>query len=104
MDPGNNVHATDTTGIVVMTQLQPISVVFTLPEDELPQMTEALARGHGRPSTALSRDDGTVLDTGTVALLDNQIDQTTGTIRVKATFPNAHQRSGRASSSTRAYW
>ena len=54
-------------------------------------MTEALAQG--APSVvALARDDGTVLDTGTVALLDNQIDQTTGTIRVKATFPNAHLR------------
>ena len=53
-------------------------------------MTEALSRG--TPSVvALARDDGTVLDSGTVALLDNQIDQTTGTIRVKATFPNAHQ-------------
>jgi multidrug efflux system membrane fusion protein len=91
VDPGNIVHATDTTGIVVMTQLQPISVMFTLPEDEVPKMTEALARGT-TSVVALARDDGTVLDSGTVALLDNQIDQTTGTIRVKATFPNAHQR------------
>jgi multidrug efflux system membrane fusion protein len=91
VDPGNIVHATDTAGIVVMTQLQPISVMFTLPEDDVPKMTEALAQG--APSVvALARDDGTVLDTGTVALLDNQIDQTTGTIRVKATFPNAHLR------------
>jgi multidrug efflux system membrane fusion protein len=90
VDPGNIVHATDTTGIVVMTQLQPISVMFTLPEDEVPKMTEALARGT-TSVVALARDDGTVLDSGTVALLDNQIDQTTGTIRVKATFPNAHQ-------------
>jgi membrane fusion protein, multidrug efflux system len=91
VDPGNIVHATDTTGIVVMTQLQPISVMFTLPEDEVPKMTEALARGT-TSVVALARDDGTVLDSGTVALLDNQIDQTTGTIRVKATFPNTHQR------------
>ncbi|HTB67971.1 MAG TPA: efflux RND transporter periplasmic adaptor subunit, partial [Steroidobacteraceae bacterium] len=91
VDPGNIVHATDTTGIVVMTQLQPISVMFTLPEDEVPKMTEALS--NGTPSVvALARDDGTVLDSGTVALLDNQIDQTSGTIRVKATFPNSHQR------------
>jgi multidrug efflux system membrane fusion protein len=87
VDPGNIVHATDTGGIVVMTQLQPISVMFTLPEDEVPKMTEALSRGT-TSVVALARDDGTVLDTGTVALLDNQIDQTTGTIRVKATFPN----------------
>lgn len=91
VDPGNIVHATDTAGIVVMTQIQPISVMFTLPEDEVPKMTEALSNG---PTSvvALARDDGTVLDSGTVTLLDNQIDQTTGTIRVKATFPNARQR------------
>jgi membrane fusion protein, multidrug efflux system len=90
VDPGNIVHASDTGGIVVMTQIQPISVMFTLPEDAVAQMTEALAGG---PTSvvALARDDGTVLDTGTVALLDNQIDQTSGTIRVKATFPNPHQ-------------
>jgi len=91
VDPGNIVHGADTTGIVVMTQIQPISVVFTLPEDEVPRMTESLE--HGQVAvTALARDNGTVLDTGIVALLDNQIDQTTGTIRVKATFPNPHQR------------
>jgi membrane fusion protein, multidrug efflux system len=91
VDPGNIVHASDTAGIVVMTQIQPISVMFTLPEDEVPKMTEALSNG---PTSvvALARDDGTVLDSGTVALLDNQIDQTTGTIRVKATFPNTRQR------------
>jgi multidrug efflux system membrane fusion protein len=91
VDPGNIVHATDTAGIVVMTQLQPISVMFTLPEDEVPKMTEALSRGT-TSVVALARDDGTVLDSGTVALLDNQIDQTTGTIRIKATFPNTRQR------------
>jgi multidrug efflux system membrane fusion protein len=65
--------------------------MFTLPEDDVPKMTEALQ--HGPVSVvALARDDGTVLDEGTVALLDNQIDQTSGTIRVKATFPNLHQR------------
>jgi multidrug efflux system membrane fusion protein len=91
VDPGNIVHGADTTGIVVMTQIQPISVLFTLPEDEVPKMTEALE--HGAVSVvALARDDGTILDEGTVALLDNQIDQTSGTIRVKATFPNTHQR------------
>lgn len=90
VDPGNIVHASDTQGIVVMTQIQPISVVFTLPEDAVPQMTEGLDHG-ALTVEALARDNGTVLDTGTVALLDNQIDQTTGTIRVKATFPNTHQ-------------
>ncbi len=86
VDPGNIVHASDTAGIVVMTQIQPISVMFTLPEDDVEKMTEAL--DHGTVTVvALARNDGTPLDTGTVALLDNQIDQSTGTIRVKATFP-----------------
>jgi multidrug efflux system membrane fusion protein len=89
VDPGNIVHATDTTGIVVLTQVQPISVVFTLPEDVLGQVTAAL--GAGQVSVAaLSRDDQTQLDAGTLALVDNQIDTTTGTVRLKATFPNTH--------------
>ena len=90
VDPGNIVHAADTQGIVVMTQIQPISVLFTVPEDSVPQLSEGLARGQ-LTVVALARDNGTVLDTGTVTLLDNQIDQTTGTIRVKATFPNTRQ-------------
>lgn len=89
VDPGNNVHATDTNGIVVVTQIQPISVLFTLPEDVLPQITSALGRGAAKV-TALSRDEKTELDVGTLSVLDNQIDATTGTVKLKATFPNAH--------------
>jgi membrane fusion protein, multidrug efflux system len=89
VDPGNNVHATDTTGIVVVTQMQPISVIFTLPEDDLLAVNKALAAGPVTVTT-LSRDEKTVLDRGTVTLIDNQIDQATGTIRIKATFPNTH--------------
>jgi multidrug efflux system membrane fusion protein len=89
VDPGNIVHATDTTGIVVLTQIQPISVVFTLPEDSIAQVTRALSAGDVSV-TALSRDDRTQLDGGTLALVDNQIDTTTGTVRLKATFPNIH--------------
>jgi multidrug efflux system membrane fusion protein len=88
VDPGNIVHATDTTGIVVLTQIQPISIVFTLPEDSISQVTQAMANGE-LGVTALSRDDHTQLDSGTLALVDNQIDTTTGTVRLKATFPNA---------------
>jgi membrane fusion protein, multidrug efflux system len=88
VDPGNNVHATDTTGIVVVTQLQPISVLFTLPEDSLPGVSKALAAG-SVPVIALLRDDKTELDTGTLSLIDNEIDSSTGTMRLKATFPNA---------------
>jgi membrane fusion protein, multidrug efflux system len=89
VDPGNIVHATDTTGIVVVTQMQPISIVFTLPEDAVLQINQALAAGEVGVA-ALSRDDRTQLDTGTLALIDNEIDPTTGTVRLKATFPNAH--------------
>ena len=87
IDPGNIVHAADATGIVVLTQVQPISFIFTLPEDDLPALSRALAAG---PVTvaAISRDDKTELDHGTLSLIDNQIDATTGTARLKATFPN----------------
>ena len=87
VDPGNNVHAADTTGMVVVTQLEPISVIFTLPEEKFAQLSDALARGTVEVS-AMSRDGTREFDRGTVALIDNQIDQTTGTIRVKATLPN----------------
>ena len=89
VDPGNNVHATDTNGIVVVTQVQPISCIFTLPEEALPTLNRALEGGNVGV-TAMSRDGKTELDRGTIALVDNQIDQSTGTIRVKATFPNPH--------------
>jgi len=88
VDPGNIVHATDTTGIVVVTQLQPIACIFTLPEDVLPTIAAAMKAGPAVVA-AVSRDGKTEFDRGTVALIDNQIDQTTGTIRIKATFPNA---------------
>jgi multidrug efflux system membrane fusion protein len=87
VDPGNIVHAADTTGIVVVTQIQPISIVFTLPEDAVPQINQALAAGQVGVA-ALSRDDRTQLDTGTLTLIDNEIDPSTGTVRLKATFAN----------------
>jgi len=91
VDQGNIVHATDTNGIVVLTQLQPISVIFTLPEDDLPAISEAQEKGPVSV-TALNRDEKGELDRGTLALVDNQIDQSTGTLRLKATFPNPHNR------------
>ena len=87
VDPGNIVHATDTTGIVVVTQLEPISVIFSLPEESFEQVSAALQRGAVQ-AVALSRDRNEELDRGTLALIDNQIDQTTGTLRLKATLPN----------------
>jgi multidrug efflux system membrane fusion protein len=88
VDPGNNVHSTDATGVVVVTQVQPITAVFTLPEDQLPLVEQAMQAG-GVAVTALSRDGRTELDRGSLVLIDNQIDQTTGTIKLKASFPNA---------------
>jgi multidrug efflux system membrane fusion protein len=90
VDPGNNVHAADSTGIVVVTQIEPISVIFSLPEEAFGRLSTALQRG-AVPAVALSRDGREQLDEGTVALIDNQIDQTTGTLRVKATLPNQHR-------------
>jgi len=89
IDPGNIVHAAGTTGIVVVTQVQPISVIFTLPEEDLSIIGAALAAGPVEVTT-LSRDGGTELDKGTLTLIDNQIDQPTGTAKLKATFSNTH--------------
>lgn len=87
VDQGNIVHATDTTGLVVITQLQPISIIFTLPEDQLAAVKSAMASGPVR-IFAMSRDGKRKLAEGTLAVLDNEIDQSTGTIRLKGTFPN----------------
>jgi membrane fusion protein, multidrug efflux system len=89
IDPGNIVHAAGTAGIVVVTQVQPISVVFTLPEENLGAVGAALASGPVQVTT-LSRDGSTELDRGTLTLIDNEIDQTTGTAKLKATFSNAN--------------
>lgn len=88
VDQGNIVHATDTTGLVVITQTHPISVIFTLPESQLDAINKARAGGQKLAVYAYSSDDTTKLGEGTLALIDNQIDQTTGTIKLKATFQN----------------
>jgi multidrug efflux system membrane fusion protein len=87
VDQGNIVHATDTGGLVVITQLHPITVIFTLPEENLPDISAAMAQGTLQVF-ADTRGDEKPLDQGTLTLIDNQIDQSTGTIRLKATFPN----------------
>ncbi len=89
IDPGNIVHGANATGIVVVTQVQPISVIFTLPEEDLSVIGAALAAGAVKVTT-LSRDGKTELDQGTLSLVDNEIDQTTGTAKLKATFSNEH--------------
>ena len=87
IDVGNIIHPTDPNGLVVVTQIEPISLIFTLPEADLPQIQTQLAKG---PLTVLaySQNDKTKLDEGTLLLVNNQIIQTTGTIQLKATFPN----------------
>ncbi len=87
VDPGNLVHATDTTGIITVAQIHPIAATFTLPQEELPAVTAAIARGTA-PVLAFSSNDTTQLDTGTLLTPNNQIDTATGTVTLKAAFPN----------------
>jgi multidrug efflux system membrane fusion protein len=91
VDPGNLIHATDTQGIVSIMQLRPIAVVFTLPQDELPQAQAALAQGHATVF-AYSADDRIELGRGELLTIDNSVDQTTGTIKLKAQFANPDNR------------
>ncbi len=88
VDPGNIVHASDTNGMVVITQLQPIAVLFTIPEDSLPQVTQKLRAGAHLPADAYNRDNSKKLASGMLVTLDNQIDSTTGTSKLKAVFDN----------------
>jgi len=87
VDPGNMVHASDTNPILVITQLQPITALFTLPEDQLPEVAKRMRKALLEVD-AYSRDDSTKLATGKLLTIDNQIDQTTGTGRLKAVFSN----------------
>src|SRR5678816_4301740 len=87
VDAGNIIHQSDASGIVVITQIDPAAVFFTLPQDQLASVAQALARGDV-PVEAYSRDGATRLATGKLAVLDNQINQTTATLRLKALMPN----------------
>jgi multidrug efflux system membrane fusion protein len=89
VDPGNIVHASDANGIAVIAQLQPIAVVFTLPQDQLPIVYSKLRAGQQLSVDAYNRDDTVKIATGTVLTIDNSIDPTTGTYKIKAVFPNA---------------
>jgi len=89
VDPGNLVHATDANGIVVLTQMDPIAVLFTLPQDDLPRIARYQAQSRAPLVVqAVSRDGVDLLATGTLELIDNQINQSTATLRGKAVFPN----------------
>ena len=92
VDPGNIVHAADTSGIVVITQLQPITVIFTLPEDNIGAVVERLGRGERLDVEAYDRAQQTKLASGSLVTLDNQIDPTTGTVKLRAEFPNTDTR------------
>jgi membrane fusion protein, multidrug efflux system len=88
IDEGNIIHPTDANGLVYVTQIQPISLIFTLPETTFVEIQQEMAKGPVKVF-AYSQDDKTQLDEGQLLVIDNQINQTTGTIRLRATFPNA---------------
>jgi multidrug efflux system membrane fusion protein len=89
VDEGNIIKASDPTGIVILTQLRPISVFFSLPQQDLPDITKGMAEGT-LPVDAFGPDNKTPLDRGKVVVIDNQVDQTTGTVKLKGEFPNAN--------------
>ncbi len=91
IDPGNIVHPTDVNGLVVVTQIQPIAVIFTLPSADIPRVQQALATGAASVE-AYDATDKTKLDQGQLLLVDNQVDAATGTVQLKATFPNAQRK------------
>jgi multidrug efflux system membrane fusion protein len=88
VDPGNIVHVTDANGLVVITQLQPMTVIFPIPEDSLPQVLARLKTGERLPVEAYDREMRQRLAVGSLLTIDNQIDPNTGTVRLKAIFPN----------------
>jgi len=91
LDAGNLVHANDTNGIVLITQMRPISVLFTVPEAELPAVLDGLRKNRRMPVEAWDRNDTTKIATGLLRTVDNQIDTTTGTIKLRAEFDNADE-------------
>ena len=88
VDPGNIVHASDAGGLAVITQLQPITVIFSIPEDNLPPVLAKLKAGERIPVEAFNREQNKKIADGYLLTVDNQIDPTTGTVRLKAMFPN----------------
>jgi membrane fusion protein, multidrug efflux system len=91
VDQGNYVQTSDANGLVVITELQPISVIFTLPEDDLPKVLARLKAGASLPVTAFDRSNTTQLATGTLMTTDNEVDTTTGTVKLRASFPNTDE-------------
>jgi multidrug efflux system membrane fusion protein len=90
VDPGNIVHASDSNGLLVITQVQPISVLFTIAEDQAPAVLRKMAGGKKLTVTAYDRDQKNKLADGALTSVDNQIDPTTGTLKLRATFNNSN--------------
>ena len=88
IDPGNIVHTTDTNGLAVITQLQPIAVIFNIPQDDIPRVMKKLHAGQHLRVDAYDRELKNKIATGSLLTIDNQVDATTGTVRFKASFPN----------------
>ncbi|MEJ1977784.1 MAG: efflux RND transporter periplasmic adaptor subunit [Acetobacteraceae bacterium] len=91
VDQGNYVQTSDPNGLVVITQIQPISVIFTLPEDSLPPVVKAMHGTAKLQVTAFDRANTTQLAVGALETLDNQVDTTTGTVKARAIFPNTDE-------------
>jgi multidrug efflux system membrane fusion protein len=88
VDPGNIVHASDPNGLLVITQVDPISVIFTVAEDDLPVVLRKFAAGEHLPAEAYDRDNRVRIGSGTLGTVDNQIDPSTGSLRLRAVFEN----------------
>jgi multidrug efflux system membrane fusion protein len=88
VDPGNFVQTTDTTGLAVIATLQPITVIFSIPEDNIPEVLEQISTGQALTVKAYDRQQNKLLSTGKLLTLDNQVDPTTGTVKLRAEFDN----------------
>jgi multidrug efflux system membrane fusion protein len=91
VDPGNFVQTSSTTGLLVITTIKPITVIFSVPEDDIPQIAKRMATGASLPVTASNRADTSTIATGVLSTIDNQIDTTTGTVKLRASFPNTDE-------------
>jgi multidrug efflux system membrane fusion protein len=91
VDQGNIVHAADASGIAVITQLHPITVLFAIPQDAVPQVMKQFKTGSPMVVEAYDRDGRTLLATGKLVTIDNQVDPTTGTVKLRAEFPNTDE-------------
>jgi len=91
VDPGNIVQTSDTNGMLVVNQIQPISAIFTISEDQLPAILQKIHAGQKLPVDAWDRENTHKLASGTLSTLDNEIDQTTGTLKLRAIFNNENR-------------